>query len=33
MSVIYIDEKDESKVKTLTRYELGRKEVGFNNNE
>ncbi len=33
MSVIYIDEKDESKVKPLTRYELERKEVGFNNNE
>ncbi len=33
MSVIYIDEKDESKVKPLTRDELERKEVGFNNNE
>jgi len=33
MSVIYIDEEDESKVKALTRYELERKEVGFNNNE
>ena len=33
MSVIYIDEKDEFKVKPPTRNELERKEVVCDNNE